>query len=364
MGASNWVVNGRYLTQRVTGVQRYAYEIVSAIDVILQQDNELAGRLSLRLVVPPGARERPVLTRIASCETKVGGGHGWDQLVLPLYAGAAGILNLGNFAPLLRSTQIVCIHDANTFIEPGSYSRMFGMTYRALLPMVGRRTRRVATVSRFSADALVRFGVCEPAKIFVAPNGYEHTLRWNADRARNSLARTLTRPYILLLGSTAEHKNVDVVLSQAQAFDDAGIDLVVVGGGANIFKGIAPAVDRPNIHRAGYVGDDDLAALYQGALCLVFPSRTEGFGIPPLEAMAQGCPVISSNAASLIEVGGDAVNYVAPDDSAGWREAIVGLLANETLRRTMIERGRKRVELFSWKRSAEIYLEEILKLSR
>jgi glycosyltransferase involved in cell wall biosynthesis len=128
------------------------------------------------------------------------------------------------------------------------------------------------------------------------------------------------------------------------------------------FRANAPDHQRANIHHAGYVGDDDLAALYEGALCLAFPSKTEGFGIPPLEAMARGCPVISSNAASLVEVGGNAVAYVDPDHGHGWRDAIIGLAGNQDLRATMAAQGRKRAALFSWKRSAQLYLDEILRL--
>jgi glycosyltransferase involved in cell wall biosynthesis len=95
---------------------------------------------------------------------------------------------------------------------------------------------------------------------------------------------------------------------------------------------------------------------------LAFPSRTEGFGIPPLEAMARGCPVISSNAASLVEVGGDAVIYADPDDGDRWRDAIIGLSANENLRAAMAAKGRKRAALFSWRRSARLYLDEMMRL--
>jgi glycosyltransferase involved in cell wall biosynthesis len=209
---------------------------------------------------------------------------------------------------------------------------------------------------------LVKYGVCRQEKIFIAPNGHEHVLRWDAQRARLPLIGTLKRPYVLLLGSSAKHKNIDIVLEQAPAFDEAGIDVVVAGGVSNIFAARAEAARRPNIHHTGFVGDDELAALYENALCLAFPSRTEGFGIPPLEAMAKGCPVVSSNAASLVEVGGNAVVYVDPDDAARWRDAIIGLSANEHYRMSLAAKGRQRVALFSWKRSAELYLDEILRL--
>jgi glycosyltransferase involved in cell wall biosynthesis len=355
----SFAINGRFLTQRMTGVQRYAHEIVTALDELLSQGQGRA--IAMRLVVPPGAESTPSLSNIEICRTRFGSGHAWDQAVLPSYA-EAGVLSLGNFGPVLARNHIVCIHDANTFILPESYSRTFGLVYRTLLPLVARRARRVATVSRFSADMLVKYGVAREEKIFIASNGHEHVLRWDARRARLPLLGTLKRPYILLLGSSTKHKNVDIVLKQAQAFDEARIDVVVAGGSSSIFAAIVPTAQWPNIHHAGFVGDDELAALYEKAMCLAFPSKTEGFGIPPLEAMAKGCPVVSSNAASLLEVGGDAVVYVDPDDGARWRDAIIGLSTNENLRATLAAKGRQRAALFSWKRSAGLYLDEISRL--
>lgn len=361
VAASSWAINGRFMTQRMTGVQRYAHEIVNALDEILSTQDDIASPAALRLVLPPQVRDKPVLAKIGIDSTRLGSGHVWDQFVLPFHAGA-GILSLGNFGPVLGRNHIVCIHDANTFIQPESYSRAFGLAYRTLLPLIGRRAVRVATVSQFSASMLVRYDVCAREKIFVAPNGHEHALRWDAGKARLPLIASLKRPYVLLLGSSAKHKNVAIVLAQAEALDASGIDIVVVGSASTIFSATAPQSQSPNVHYAGYVGDDDLAALYEGAICLAFPSITEGFGIPPLEAMARGCPVISSNAPSLVEVGGDAVVYVEAGHGDGWRDAIVALSENAGRRALMSAQGRKRAMLFSWRQSAQRYLDEILRL--
>lgn len=356
---SSWAINGRFLTQRGTGVQRYAQEIVAALDDILAANLEYAKRLEMRLVVPSAAELKSKLSHIAVRRTSFGSGHLWDQFILPMSAGPR-LLSLGNFGPVLPANHIVCIHDANTFIEPESYSLAFGLAYRTLLPLIGKRARRVATVSKFSAEMLVKYGICHSDKIFIAPNGHEHALRWDAARARIALVGSLSRPYVLLLGSGAKHKNVNIILKQAEGLDLAGIDIVVVGADSSIFSSNGSAVRGRNIHHAGYVGDDDLAALYERALCLVFPSKTEGFGLPPLEAMTRGCPVICSNAASLIEVGNDAVIYVDPDHSDGWRDAIIGLAGNSAIRASMVDKGRKQAALFSWKRSAHAYLDEML----
>jgi glycosyltransferase involved in cell wall biosynthesis len=353
-----WAINGRFLTQRLTGVQRYAFEIATAMDQLISEPGGVAERLEMQLIVPPKAKTRMALSSIETRGTRYGSGHIWDQFVLPFYA-KAGVLSLGNFGPVLARNHIVCIHDANTFIEPESYSRPFRLAYRTLLPLIGRRASRVATVSQFSADMIVKFGICNRQKIFVAPNGHEHALRWNPSDVRTPLVGTLVRPYVMLLGSTAKHKNVEIILRQAGALDRAGIDIVVVGGGANIFSTKAEIIQHSNIHYAGYVEDSNLAALYLGAICLVFPSKTEGFGLPPLEAMTWDCPVICSKVASLEEVCGDAAMYVGADHSEGWRDAIIGLSGNAELRAAMVARGKKRVSLFSWKRSAQIYIDEL-----
>src|SRR5713101_400461 len=279
-----WAINGRYMTQRMTGVQRYAHEIVASLEKILSEDGDIAKRLGFRLILPGEVEVKPALSQIDVCRTRFGSGHAWDQFVLPWYA-RSGVLSLGNFGPIAARNHIVCIHDANTFIEPESYSRRFGLAYRTLLPLIGRRASRVATVSQFSADMLIKYGVCRREKIFIAPNGHEQALRWDASRAEIPLLKVLKRPYVLLLGSSAKHKNVDVILKQAQGLDAAGIDIVIVGAASSIFSATAPGHHRSNIYYAGYVGDDDLAALYEAALCLAFPSKTEGFGIPPWEAM-------------------------------------------------------------------------------
>jgi glycosyltransferase involved in cell wall biosynthesis len=357
-----WTVNGRFAAQELTGVQRYAQEIVRAMDNILAQDDQIARRLGLQLVAPPRAQYIPDMSAVAVRNTQFGSGHLWDQFVLPWYE-RAGILSLGNSGPILARRHIVCIHDANTFITPESYSRAFGTFYRTVLPLTGRQARRVATVSKFSAAMLVRYGICAKEKIFVAYNGHEHALRWNASRADPRRVNLTARRYVLLLGSQAKHKNIEVVLSGAPALDAAGIDIVVVGRASGIFSSGARGVHARNIHYAGYTSDDELAAFFQNAMCFAFPSKTEGFGTPPLESMICGCPVISADTASLPEVGGEAVLYADPDDPTEWIDRILSLANSEELRAELIAKGTQRAKMFSWNEGARQYVEELLRLT-
>jgi glycosyltransferase involved in cell wall biosynthesis len=358
---SVWTINGRFVTQQTTGVQRYAREIVRGIDDILTCSRDLAGRLGFEIVMPPHEQRQSVLQRIGTRTTRVGSSHLWEQAVLPWYV-RSGLLSLCNLGPALAKRHVVCIHDANTFILPDVYSRGFRALYRTMLPVIGRRAKRVATVSQFSADMLVQFGICRREKIFVAPNGHEHALSWDSTRSTLSNFRHPARPYVLLLGSLAVHKNIRAVVEGADALDSSNIDIVIVGAASKIFLDTTNVV-RSNIRYTGYVTDDDLALLYQHALCLAFPSTTEGFGLPVLEAMAIGCPVISSPAASLREVGADAVLYVDPHARNDWKNAIVALSKDSNLRADLVARGRQRALQFSWKRSAERYIEELLRLS-
>jgi glycosyltransferase involved in cell wall biosynthesis len=135
----------------------------------------------------------------------------------------------------------------------------------------------------------------------------------------------------------------------------AATELVIAGGGAAIFSGGA---SKPGggARYLGRVSDQELKSLYQNALALAFPSLTEGFGLPPVEAMQCGCPVLASTGGAIPEVCGDAVMYIAPDDQAGWTEAMERIEADQTLRARLSHAGRRRAALFTWERAARALL--------
>jgi glycosyltransferase involved in cell wall biosynthesis len=351
----HWIINGRFLTQSRTGVQRYAWEIVHALDRHLAADHALARNLDIELVVPAAAEDLPDLQAIRTRRTGAGSGHVWEQTILPRHV-RNGAISLTNTGPLAARKQIVCIHDLNTRNFAASYSVPFRLLYRTLIPALGRAATIVTTVSHYSADQLVRFGVCTRDKIMVAPNGHEHVLHWAPQHAAQTRG-LVGRETIVLIGSPAPHKNVEIILRMADELASAGLRVALVGNAdPGVFRR-AGASDAPNVHKLGRLPDSALAALLGDGLCLAFPSFVEGFGLPPLEAMALGCPVVTSDRTSLPEVCGDAALYASPDDPKAWFDSFMRLRRDPALGETMVRRGRQRAQHFSWGSSAETYLQ-------
>ena len=338
------VINGRYLAARRTGVQRVAAALVGEIDQHASREEVERWRL-LR---PPGAQAAG-LARISEVEAGLLSGQLWEQAVLPSRAGAALVLNLCNTAPIISPCNVVMIHDAQVFLSPESYGKVFRRWYAWLLPRIGRSALRVLTVSEFSKRSLVRFGVADAERIEVIPNGCDH-LTGPADasvRLRLGIDRL---PYVVMMASLQKHKNVDVVFRAFERPELSGVQLVLVGGDdAAAFQ----AVGRPSPPRAVFAGrlsDAGLRGLLDGALALACPSLTEGFGLPPLEAMSRGCPAVVAPEGALPEVCGDAAVYADAADPEAWAAALAVLL-DPLVRARQVELGRERAACFTWEAS-------------
>lgn len=353
----HWAINGRFLAQPVTGVQRCAYEIVQALDDALWDDHPFAKGLDVRLVVPRGIRHFLNLRRIHVIETGRKSGRLWEQMDLPR-AAPNGLVSLCNSGPIGHRRHIVCIHDLNTRIVPESYSWPFRAFYRVFVPALSRRAMLVSTVSQYSANQLEHFNVCDRSKIRVIPNGSEHACRWMAAHSEKT-RKVAGKRTILTFGSSAPHKNLELMLLIAPDLERMGLQLAVIGGGdPRVFSGrnMPRGFVSPNITWLDRISDDELAALIEDCLCLAFPSLTEGFGLPPVEAMARGCPVVISNCASMPEVCGTSALYAAPDDPAAWIRQFERLLHDQGLRASLVQRGPIEAARHSWSKSAELYL--------
>ncbi|UFS69772.1 glycosyltransferase family 4 protein [Geomonas sp. RF6] len=350
---SSLVVNGRFLSQGVTGVQRYATELVSAL-------SRRNGADSFHVLTPANAH--PLVPSLETRQVGILNGHLWEQLELPRFSRKELLLSLCNTGPLYHSNQVPAVHDAAVFAAAAGFSGPFLAWYRYLLPRLCRRARLVLTVSEFSKGELVRYCGADPRKIEVVPNGTDHIDRIVSDPGALEKFRLCGRPFVLGVGSLHPNKNFKIFMEVAEAFAGKGVAFVVAGGGnSQVFAQSGHASDH--VRFLGYVTDSELKALYSAATCFLFPSLYEGFGIPPLEAMRCGCPVLASSAASLPEVCGDAALYASPHSAAEFTRQMSRVLESEALREEMTLKGKEKADHFRWDESAARLASSVARLS-
>jgi glycosyltransferase involved in cell wall biosynthesis len=278
-------------------------------------------------------------------------GHLWEQGALPHASRDAELLySPANLAPLASRRNVVVIHDVAALRLPGSYTRGYVAYQRLLLPALARRARRVLTVSRFSKAELVEVLGVAPELVRVVPNGVDDRFSPDADATAARSRYGLTQPYALLVGTLVGRKNLTVLKAAADRLAAEGIELVAAGSGRRYMRGHGGPCVRP----LGYVPDDLLPGLYTGAMLLVLPSLYEGFGLPCLEAMASGTPVVAADRAALPETCGDAALLVDPSDPAAVAEAVHEASTDESLRRRLRAAGLARAAGFTWTRTAEL----------
>lgn len=252
----------------------------------------------------------------------------------------------------------VTIHDLSFLRYPRFFSAKQRLWHRLVRP--GRLIRSAAGVMAVSAhtrdDVVELFGVA-PERVTVAPPAVDERY-FSVDPTATELVRNrygLRRPYILSLGALEPRKNITGLIAAFEGLD-ADMDLVIAGGKGWLYKEIferadrSPAKDR--IRFLGYVPEPRKAGLYDGATVFAYPSFYEGFGMPPLEAMAVGTPVVASASSSLGEVVGDAGLLVDPHDAGDIRDALESVISDDDLRARCIDRGRERAEAYTWERTA------------
>ncbi|MDQ5942063.1 MAG: hypothetical protein QG572_876 [Pseudomonadota bacterium] len=245
------------------------------------------------------------------------------------------------------------IHDAAVYLYPQAYSRAFITWYRLLFAQRAKRSPLVLTVSESSARDLAPH--LPHTAYRVVPNSSEHITAQPADPSVLTSLQLSPRGFLLAVGSLNPTKNF-ARLIEAYATSKLAdrVPLVIVGAvNRDVFRTDAPLADHPNVRWAGPVPDAQLRSLYETAAVFVFPSLYEGFGIPPLEAMRCGCPVVASKTSSIPEVCGDAADYFDPLDGSAMIAAIEVLLGDSARRDRLIAQGRIRADAFSWDHAAK-----------
>jgi glycosyltransferase involved in cell wall biosynthesis len=350
------LINGRFLLQPPTGVQRYAREVIASIAKLRP------AQLRFVIAVPDRGLKDAFPGIETLCDSSALPTALWQQVRLPALMNKLGadlLWSPCNVGPVFARDHIVTIHDAAVFAGPEWFSPFFRLYYRTIFPLIGKRAEKVITVSDFSKGELIKYGVADKERIRVIPGGV------NAEFAPGK-SRIPDFPYVLTVGSRDPRKNFKRLIESWDRLPSdirKGRRLVITGMEIHSFsqEGLSDIPD--DVHFTGYIDHEGLPSLYAGADLFVFPSLYEGFGLPPLEAMACGCPVVTSGVASMPEVCGDAAYYIDPYSVESIADGISKVLTDKTLREDLIKKGYERAKTLNWEISAKEHIrvfEEVL----
>lgn len=346
-----FVINARFLTQDISGVQRYAIEICREIKK--QCPNVV-------FVSPKNTLDRDLVEELGVTLYGRFTGHVWEQFELPLFLKKKGgplLLNMANTAPIFYENKITVIHDVAFERFPQSFSWKFRFFYKVFIPRVVLSSNKLMTVSQFSRSEIIELYSVDENKIEVVYNSASVFFK-----PVKSIEES--EKYILAVSSLNYQKNFHSLIKAFNQIKQRNIKLYLVGAINKNFANYSLVSDienNPNIIFLGRVEDKKLVSLYSNAECFVYPSLYEGFGIPPLEAQACGCPCIVSNVASLPEVCLDSVEYCNPYDISDISQKIELLLSNSDIRSELILKGFENIKRFSWAKSAQQMLKIIEK---
>jgi glycosyltransferase involved in cell wall biosynthesis len=356
------VVNGKFTAQRLTGVQRVAYELMRAVRSVKASADEI------EIAVPPNAvaSASPIDRQRQVPWLK---GDLWEQIALPLATRGELLLSLCNSGPVFKRRHVVMVHDMAVYDTPHTFSWTFRTWYRIKFAMLMRHAPILLTVSAFSKARICALLGVDESRVRVVRPAVDHFGRVASEPAiieRLSLAGI---KYCVIVGSLDPRKNLARVLAAVERLGHLRDVKFVVVGGANsrVFASSgsnegAAATPRSNaqIVRAGYVSDGELKALYEHAACLAFPSLYEGFGLPPLEAMFCGCPAIVSRHPALAEACGDAAMSCDAESIEDISEKIERMLTDDALRESYRRKGWQHAHAHGWDKSAR----ELMKILR
>lgn len=344
-------INGKFLADRMQGIVRYARELTCAFDEVLDDDDRAV------LVVPPDAKDIPSFSHMDVVRWGKRHGIAWEQIDFARYVrGHRDLvpLNLCNVAPLLAPAGVTTVHDVMYRTCPEFYasprnkvSRLWHcMQYRFL----AWRELALLTVSAYSKDEIERFYPRARGKVHVVPNGWQHVRDYvEAKDWQERYPELVPGGYLFSMATLARNKNVKWIYEVAKRNLDA--TFAIAGMRYEADDESCP----PNVHLLGFVSDEDACALIKNCKAFLYPSLYEGFGLPPLEALALGADVVSSNATSLPEVLSDAVHYVDP---------LVYDVNIDALLKEPVGHAQHALDRYSWEKSGEMLTQVLRGLAR
>ncbi|MES2268534.1 MAG: glycosyltransferase family 1 protein [Bacteroidota bacterium] len=323
------ICNTRCLNATLTGTQRYTQRILESFpgEVIR--------------MAPPAGISRGVI------------GHLWEQAILPGKLKNNLLWSPSNSGPMLVSKQVVTIHDLVTVDHPEWFNKKFTIWYNYMLPILCKKATHIIAISEFTRQRLLELYRLPESKISMIYNGADLPL----PVLDNAAMQLPFKRYVLSLGSLEPRKNIPLLLNAWEAIlpklpDDVGLIVVGANGNSKIFKdaGITHIPNR--VHFTGHVTDAYITQLYKNAMFFVYLSAYEGFGLPPLEAMALGTPVLAGNKTAMPEVVGEAGLLVDINSRSECENALLRLVDDEKLRADLAAKGTEQCKKFDWHKTS------------
>ena len=352
-------INGRFLAAKRTGVQRAAYNLVRSLVEIDQANQYFLFTSEDQLDNPDWKRPHVTIVPSRIKEGENIKNHIWEQIALPFLAAKYRVDLLhspANLAPLFyKGRSVIHIHDLCFVVNPQWFSFSFRTLYNFVIPRLAKRAIKVITNSNNSRNDLLQYcnlSADRVSQIYWAVD--ELFLESNIE----PLQPILNEPYILYVGSLEPRKNIGALLEAYEILrtrhPHLTPKLVLIGGESPLFAEVRLKIKKykEDILFKGFVNDAQLRNYYRGARLFVYPSLYEGFGLPPLEAMAAGVPVVTSMTSSIPEVVGQAALMVSPHHAGQIADAMAQILDDPELAASLVRAGRQQVQKFNWYRVA------------
>lgn len=334
-------INGRFLTSPLTGINRFSYEMCKSLQDIGVEFILLSPSKGILSEYKHDFR----IEKIGQFSS-----HLWEQICVPLFLEKTNnplFISFSGLGPIFYKNHIATIHDLSFFRNPQWFSWYYAFFYKKMTPLVAKNALHLLTVSEFSKTEIVDILKIEPAKISILYNALSSIFKVN-----QSLIVNKKEKYFLAVASLDPRKNLERLVKAFEKLSLPDYKLLVVGGNNKVFGKIG-VLESSTVKCLGRVSDEELVLYYKKAALFVYPSLYEGFGIPPLEAMSLGCPVLVSDITVCKEVCEDAVYYCNPYNVDDISNKMIASINNFEETKKNVLKGFKQVNKFSWLNSAK-----------